>query len=139
MDLPECLFLTLHVGDHVAVSGLDVLMAKPYRNGQYVHAGFEHVHGIRMPEDVRLDLLALQSWMLNLCLFDDCVDPTARTASGEMVSIEGFMDEVKEYIEWYNSTRIKRLLGSMTPLKYRRSLGLAAWTVGMEKRHHPPR
>ncbi|MFC2706251.1 MAG: IS3 family transposase, partial [Olsenella profusa] len=30
------------------------------------------------------------------------------------------------YIERYNKTRIKRSLGSMSPLQYRQSLGLAA-------------
>jgi transposase InsO family protein len=40
------------------------------------------------------------------------------------ISIERFRDQVNEYTEWYNSKRIKRSLGSMSPLNYRRSLGL---------------
>ncbi|MEE8723749.1 MAG: IS3 family transposase, partial [Atopobiaceae bacterium] len=30
------------------------------------------------------------------------------------------------YIEWYNTKRIRRSLGSMSPLAYRQSLALAA-------------
>lgn len=40
------------------------------------------------------------------------------------VSIEGFMDEIDRYIHWYNEKRIKRSLGGMSPMGYRRSLGL---------------
>lgn len=42
------------------------------------------------------------------------------------VTIEEFMDILDGYIHWYNEGRIKRSLGSMSPLDYRRSLGLAA-------------
>lgn len=41
------------------------------------------------------------------------------------VSIDGFMDEIDRYIHWYNEKRIKRSLGGMSPMGYRRSLGLA--------------
>lgn len=41
-------------------------------------------------------------------------------------TIEEFMCEVDAYIGWYNAKRIKRSLGSMSPLDYRRNLGLAA-------------
>ena len=40
-------------------------------------------------------------------------------------SIGGFMDEIGRYIHWYNEKRIKRSLGGMSPMDYRRSLGLA--------------
>ena len=34
--------------------------------------------------------------------------------------------KIDDYIQWYNEKRRKRSLGSMSPLQYRRSLGLAA-------------
>jgi len=42
------------------------------------------------------------------------------------VSIEEFMDILDEYMVWYNEKRIKLSLGAVSPLQYRRSLGLAA-------------
>ena len=42
------------------------------------------------------------------------------------VTIDGFMDEIDWYIRWYNEKRIKRSLGGMSPMQYRRSLDLAA-------------
>jgi putative transposase len=41
------------------------------------------------------------------------------------VSIEDFIQEVDSYIHWYNEERIKISLGGISPLQYRRSLGLA--------------
>ena len=41
------------------------------------------------------------------------------------VTIDGFMDEIDRYIRWYNEKRIKRSLGGMSPMQYRRSLGVA--------------
>ena len=38
----------------------------------------------------------------------------------------GFMDALDEYIHWYNEERIELSLGGMSPMRYRRSLGLAA-------------
>lgn len=35
-----------------------------------------------------------------------------------------------DYIHWYNESRIKESLGWMSPLEYRRSLGLAGWNYG---------
>jgi transposase InsO family protein len=40
------------------------------------------------------------------------------------VSLEDFISAVNTYIHWYNEERIKESLGWMSPLKYRRSLGL---------------
>ncbi len=40
--------------------------------------------------------------------------------------IEQFIQRVDEYIHWYNEKRIKISLGSLSPLAYRASLGLAA-------------
>jgi len=34
--------------------------------------------------------------------------------------------KIDDYSQWYNEKRRKRSLGSMSPLQYRRSLGLAA-------------
>ncbi len=42
------------------------------------------------------------------------------------VSIQGFIDILNEYLAWYNEKRIKVSLGNMSPLEYRKSLGLAA-------------
>ncbi|MBE5966281.1 MAG: hypothetical protein E7255_04870, partial [Lachnospiraceae bacterium] len=38
----------------------------------------------------------------------------------------GFIEELNQYIRWYNEKRIKMSLGAMSPLQYRRSLGLAS-------------
>lgn len=42
------------------------------------------------------------------------------------VSIDDFIDELDDYIHWYNEVRIKISLGGCSPLEYRRNLGLAA-------------
>ena len=42
------------------------------------------------------------------------------------VSIDEFIDILDEYLRWYNEKRIKMSLGAMSPLEYRRILGLAA-------------
>lgn len=44
--------------------------------------------------------------------------------SWEGVTINEFIDEVDQYIRWYNEKRIKMSLGGMSPLNYRKSLGL---------------
>ena len=36
-----------------------------------------------------------------------------------------FIDEINNYINWYNTKRIKQSLGYMSPVEYRHSLGLA--------------
>lgn len=46
--------------------------------------------------------------------------------SWEGISIDDFIREVDSYIHWYNEKRIKMSLGAMSPLQYRRSLGLAS-------------
>lgn len=40
------------------------------------------------------------------------------------ISIEAFMKTVDEYIHWYNEILIKESLGWMSPLQYRRRIGL---------------
>lgn len=40
------------------------------------------------------------------------------------MSLDDFMATVNNYIHWYNEDRIKESLGWMSPLEYRRSLGL---------------
>ncbi len=40
-------------------------------------------------------------------------------------TIEQFIDAVNRYIKWYNEKRIKISLGSLSPIEYRHSLGLA--------------
>ena len=42
------------------------------------------------------------------------------------VSLDELRRKIDDYMEWCNAKRIKRSLGSMSPLQYRRSLGLAA-------------
>lgn len=41
-------------------------------------------------------------------------------------SVGEFMDALDDYIRWCNEDRIKTSLGGMSPVRYRRSLGLAA-------------
>ena len=40
-------------------------------------------------------------------------------------TVEQFIQEVNSYIRWYNEKRIKISLGSLSPVEYRESLGLA--------------
>lgn len=40
------------------------------------------------------------------------------------ISIDSFISELDEYMHWYNQDRIKMVLGGMSPLQYRRSLGI---------------
>ena len=40
-------------------------------------------------------------------------------------SIDDFIQEVDTYIHWYRSDRIKSTLGGLSPLDYRRSIGIA--------------
>ena len=42
------------------------------------------------------------------------------------VSIEEFIAILNDYLHWYNEKRIKMSLGAMSPLEYRRNLGLVA-------------
>lgn len=42
------------------------------------------------------------------------------------VSVEQFIEQVNEYIEWYNSKRIKLSLGAKSSIRYRIDLGLMA-------------
>jgi len=42
------------------------------------------------------------------------------------VSVEQFIEELASYLRWYNEERIKISVGGMSPITYRRSLGLAA-------------
>jgi len=41
-------------------------------------------------------------------------------------SIEEFVQILDDYIHWYNEKRIKQLLGGLSPLDYRRKMGLTA-------------
>ena len=40
--------------------------------------------------------------------------------------IDEFIDILDTYIRWYSTNRIKMSLGAMSPIEYRRSLGLIA-------------
>jgi len=42
------------------------------------------------------------------------------------VSINAFIGKLDAYVRWYNEKRIKLSLGGMSPLEYRRCLGLIA-------------
>lgn len=42
------------------------------------------------------------------------------------VTIDQFMNELDSYLRWYNEKRIKMSLGGMSPIDYRRSIGLVA-------------
>lgn len=41
-------------------------------------------------------------------------------------TIEKFMDEINDYVVWYNEKRIKMSLGGKSPVEFRRSIGLTA-------------
>lgn len=41
------------------------------------------------------------------------------------VTIEAFIQIINDYIIWYNTKRLKTSLGFMSPMEYRKSLGLA--------------
>jgi transposase InsO family protein len=41
-------------------------------------------------------------------------------------TIDQFIETVDSYIRWYNAKRIKVSLGSLSPIGYRQSLGIAA-------------
>lgn len=40
-------------------------------------------------------------------------------------SIEDFIQEINSYMHWYCKGRIKSTLGGLSPLDYRRSIGIA--------------
>ena len=42
------------------------------------------------------------------------------------ITVDQFIQIVDSYIRWYNEKRIKLSLGSLSPLEYRASLGIAA-------------
>jgi transposase InsO family protein/transposase-like protein len=46
--------------------------------------------------------------------------------SWQGVETDEFIDMLDEYMHWYNESRIKMSLSAMSPVEYRRSLGLAA-------------
>ena len=48
------------------------------------------------------------------------------TRSWEGVSLEEFIYELDGFLRWYNEERIKISLDAMSPIEYRRSLGLSA-------------
>ena len=41
--------------------------------------------------------------------------------------MDDFINEINDYITWYNTKRIKQSLGYMSPVEYRHNLGLAAY------------
>lgn len=41
------------------------------------------------------------------------------------VTIEHFIEQLNSYIYWYNEKRIKISLNGMSPVEYRRSIGLS--------------
>ncbi|WP_416387595.1 IS3 family transposase [Blautia producta] len=43
----------------------------------------------------------------------------------DQYSIDDFIQELDSYIHWYRSGRIKLTLGGLSPLEYRRSIGIA--------------
>ena len=43
-----------------------------------------------------------------------------------LLSIEEFVQILDDYIHWYNEKSIKQSLGGLSPLDYRRKIGLTA-------------
>jgi len=54
------------------------------------------------------------------------VDKLFYPRQGRSTTIEQFTQALDSYIRWYNEKRIKIFLGSLSPLEYRVSLGIAA-------------
>jgi transposase InsO family protein len=46
--------------------------------------------------------------------------------SWQGVSFDEFMDQVNSYINWKNETHIKISLGGVSPVEYRKRLGVTA-------------
>lgn len=46
--------------------------------------------------------------------------------SWHSISVEQFIDRLDSYLRWYNEKRIKISLGAMSPVDYRKAVGLAA-------------
>ncbi|WP_418441445.1 IS3 family transposase [Anaerotignum lactatifermentans] len=44
--------------------------------------------------------------------------------SWQGISISAFIDELNRYMIWYREKRIKQPLGAMSPIEFRKSLGL---------------
>jgi len=44
----------------------------------------------------------------------------------QSTTIDQFVDALDAYIRWYNEKRIKISLGALSPVEYRKSLGLIA-------------
>jgi len=51
---------------------------------------------------------------------------SSTTTTGARFSIEGFMEELDTYMHYYAEEREKESLGWLSPLRYRKSLGIAA-------------
>ena len=43
----------------------------------------------------------------------------------DKISVEEFISIVNQYMQWYRDKRIKLSLGGLSPMEYRRSLGIA--------------
>ncbi|MGL9920435.1 hypothetical protein IGK44_002587 [Enterococcus sp. DIV1248a] len=42
------------------------------------------------------------------------------------ISIDTFIELLDDYLNWYNNNRIKLSLGGLSPINYRKTLGLIA-------------
>lgn len=42
------------------------------------------------------------------------------------VTVEDFINQIDEYMRWYRDKRIKMSLGALSPMEYRKSLGVGA-------------
>jgi transposase InsO family protein len=60
---------------------------------------------------------------------DESKTSSSTTEIGRIVTIEEFTQELNEYLHWYNEKRIKKSLGYLSPVEYRRTLGLTAEVV----------
>ena len=43
----------------------------------------------------------------------------------DKISVEEFISIINQYMQWYRDKRIKLSLGGLSPMEYRRSLGIA--------------
>lgn len=51
--------------------------------------------------------------------------------SWQDISIDQFISEVDAYMHWYAEKRVKVSLGGLSPLEYRRKLGIASCRISI--------
>lgn len=60
------------------------------------------------------------------CFFGRLKNEMFYNRSWSNVSIDEFIDNMDQYIQWYSNKRIKLSLGGLSPIQYRKSFGVLA-------------